>query len=101
MSSFFTDRFSNLVPYTPGEQPKDNQYLKLSLCTETGASMDALCFSSATEFEKYLDEKYGEGTFEAVLFGRTSGVKLDLTYYPSINEFRGTKTIQIIVDKYR
>ena len=80
---------------------KDNQYLKLSLCTETGASMDALCFSSATEFEKYLDEKYGEGTFEAVLFGRTGGVKLDLTYYPSINEFRGTKTIQIIVDKYR
>lgn len=30
MSSFFTDRFSNLVPYTPGEQPRDKRYNKLN-----------------------------------------------------------------------
>lgn len=30
MSRFFTDRLSNLTPYTPGEQPKDMQYIKLN-----------------------------------------------------------------------
>ena len=30
MSRFFTDRLSNLTPYTPGEQPKDTQYIKLN-----------------------------------------------------------------------
>lgn len=30
MSRFFTDKFSKLVPYTPGEQPKDMQYIKLN-----------------------------------------------------------------------
>ena len=30
MSKFFTDKLSNLVPYTPGEQPKDMQYIKLN-----------------------------------------------------------------------
>ena len=30
MSKFFTDRLSNLTPYTPGEQPKDMQYIKLN-----------------------------------------------------------------------
>ncbi len=30
MSKFFTNRLSNLIPYTPGEQPKDMQYIKLN-----------------------------------------------------------------------
>ncbi len=30
MSRFLTDRRKNLVPYTPGEQPKDMQYIKLN-----------------------------------------------------------------------
>ena len=30
MSRFFTDKYSKLVPYTPGEQPKDMQYIKLN-----------------------------------------------------------------------
>ena len=30
MSKFFTDRLNNLTPYTPGEQPKDMQYIKLN-----------------------------------------------------------------------
>ena len=30
MSRFFSQRLKNLVPYTPGEQPKDNDYIKLN-----------------------------------------------------------------------
>lgn len=30
MSRFFTERLSSLVPYIPGEQPKDMQYIKLN-----------------------------------------------------------------------
>ncbi len=30
MSKFYTDRLSQLTPYTPGEQPKDMQYIKLN-----------------------------------------------------------------------
>ncbi len=30
MSRFFSQKYSSLVPYTPGEQPKDLQYIKLN-----------------------------------------------------------------------
>ena len=30
MSRFFSDKYASLVPYTPGEQPRDMQYVKLN-----------------------------------------------------------------------
>ena len=30
MSKFFSSRFQDLTPYTPGEQPRDMQYIKLN-----------------------------------------------------------------------
>ena len=30
MSRFFSDKYKSLVPYTPGEQPKSTEYIKLN-----------------------------------------------------------------------
>ena len=30
MRRFFSEKFASLVPYSPGEQPRDMQYVKLN-----------------------------------------------------------------------
>lgn len=60
MSKFFTDRLSNLTPYTPGEQPKDMQYIKLntneSPFPPSKAVSDAV-FAESRKLQLYSDPK--------------------------------------------
>ena len=30
MSRFLSEKYASLIPYTPGEQPRDTQYVKLN-----------------------------------------------------------------------
>ncbi|MDO4608737.1 MAG: histidinol-phosphate transaminase [Clostridia bacterium] len=52
MSKFFTDRLSALIPYTPGEQPKDMQYIKLNTNESPFNPSAAVAEAVATEAGK-------------------------------------------------
>lgn len=52
MSKFFTDRLSALTPYTPGEQPRDMQYVKLNTNESPFAPSKAVAAAVAAECGK-------------------------------------------------
>ena len=52
-------------------------------------------------FEDYIRENFGPAELELLLQGRPSSVVLSMTYYPSVNEFRGNKTLQIVIQNYQ
>ncbi|MBQ6884271.1 MAG: histidinol-phosphate transaminase [Clostridia bacterium] len=52
MSKFFTDRLSKLKPYTPGEQPKDMQYIKLNTNESPFAPSQAVSNAVLAESKK-------------------------------------------------
>ena len=73
MSRFFTSKLSRLVPYTPGEQPRDMQYIKLNTnespfppsrnvneAVEREASrLQLYCDPMCTELTDLLAKRYG------------------------------------------
>ena len=50
MSRFFSKRYSSLVPYTPGEQPKELQYIKLNTNESPFPPSNAVIQAVKTEF---------------------------------------------------
>ena len=54
MSKFFSKKYKNLIPYTPGEQPKDNDYIKLNT-NESPFPPSEIAVKYATEELKKLN----------------------------------------------
>ncbi len=79
---------------------KEKQYLKLSFLSPSG-KIDGLYFGDGEKLVQTLVDSYGEDAVDAAFEGRTLGIKLSFTYYPQINSFRGTESIQIVIDEWR
>ena len=46
-------------------------------------------------------EKYGDSAWQGLFSGNSRGVKVDIVYEPSINEFRGNRSVQIIIENFK
>lgn len=76
---------------------KQKDMLRLTLRNENGAEMEGMLFRGCEDFELFLEEKFGETEVEKIFRGESNEIKLAITYYPSINEFRGTKKLQVTI----
>lgn len=80
---------------------KDGQFLRLNVGTENGGNMTALMFRNVLEFQQAVSDKYGDDTLQRLFSGNTNDVKMDIIYEPSINEYRGSRSIQIMVENFK
>lgn len=64
---------------------KNRNVVKLGLVTDTGLSMDGLFFGDGDAFQRELD-------------GRD---RIDIVYYPDINEYNGNRTLQAVIRNYK
>ncbi|WP_033151499.1 single-stranded-DNA-specific exonuclease RecJ [Pseudobutyrivibrio ruminis] len=80
---------------------KEGQYLRLSMLTEKGQAITGLMFRNVPEFETAVTQKYGESSWQGLFSGRNTGVKMDIVYEPSINEFRGQRSVQIMIEQFK
>ena len=80
---------------------KNQNVLKMQVMDEQGVSMDAMYFGDIESFENYLIQKYGQSSVAGMWKGQKTGIKLAFTYYPSINEYMGRKTVQIVIQNYQ
>ena len=65
---------------------KNRNVLKLIVRDKEGTTMDAMYFGDIEKFMNYFEKKEGKAAF---------------TYYPSVNEYQGRKTMQIMIQNYQ
>ncbi len=82
---------------------KNQNVLKLKLRDPDATVIEGMRFGDIQGFLDAIDEKYGLGTSQRILdpASREENIRMDLTYYPEINRFRGISTPQIIISHYR
>ena len=80
---------------------QNKNVLKMQVADQYGTVMDALYFGDIEVIRSYLEEKFGFSEVEKMFQNRRSNVILSVIYYPSINEFRGNRQIQIVIQYYR
>lgn len=64
---------------------KNRNAVRLSLVTENGFAMDGLWFGDGDEFERKMD---GHRIMDAI-------------YYPGINEYNGSRNLQVVIKNYQ
>lgn len=79
---------------------KQNNYLSLQL-RDQGNVINGLYFGPKDEFEQQLQQAEPEFSLEAALEGKWQQLTFSIVYYPQINEFRGRKNLQIILQGIR
>lgn len=64
---------------------KNRNVVKMNLVTNTGHPFDGLLFADG---DRFLEEQTGQNT-------------IDMIYYPDVNEYKGTRTLQAIIKNYK
>lgn len=80
---------------------KNANVLKLQVANATGCTMEALYFGIPDNILSYLTDKYGKNEVQKLLWGKVNQIEMDLTYYPSINEYQGRRILQIVIKNFR
>ena len=103
MSQFFSGQLSQLAPYTPGEQPKDKNYVKLNanespyppspgvaaaLNAREAAGLRLYSDATATELKTALASQYGVGP-ENVFVSNGSDEALNFAFLAYATDGRG------------
>lgn len=75
--------------------------LKLILENENRKIIEGIFFGDIMTFENRINEIYGKGELDKIYKGIGNNIKLDILFYPSVNEYNGNTNLQVTIQNYR
>lgn len=75
--------------------------LRLSLVSEHGSPVSGIYFGDIPAFEDYITEQFGAAELEKAKHGRENSIRLSFVYYPKINRYRDSESLQFEIQYYR
>lgn len=79
---------------------RNQNVLVMKVANASGAQIDAICFQGIDELEQLICEEWGEKELLKLYAGKENEIDIGLAYYPSINEYGGFRTMQIVVTDF-
>ncbi len=80
---------------------KNASGIRLFVENKYGKEMEAIYFGDVNDFFTYIAKTYGEDEAQKLRTGRSMSATLAITYYPKINEYKGFKNVQLMIQNYR
>lgn len=80
---------------------KNHNTLKMKVKNDGGVTIEALYFGDIPAFDNYVEHCFGADARNRMYAGLSNPVDLAFTYYPSINEYGGRRTLQIIIQNFQ
>jgi single-stranded-DNA-specific exonuclease len=80
---------------------KNANVLKLQVVNAYGRVIDAMYFGDVDSFINDLVEHFGQMEVDKMFQNRDNAIILSVIYYPSINEYGGFRSLQIIIQSYQ
>ena len=80
---------------------KNRNALRLELETPYKEQVFAVYFGDVEAFLNYYGEKFGKEEVKLALEGKNNKIFLKIVYYPEINRYNGTESIQIMIRNYQ
>lgn len=80
---------------------KNQNVLRLSLVSEHGSPVSGIYFGDIPAFEDYITEQFGAAELEKAKHGRENSIRLSFVYYPKINRYRDSESLQFEIQYYR
>ena len=79
---------------------KNRNVVKGTVRTDAGKTMELMYFGDIPQFQAYLEEK-GVDAASVLEGARPNGTcRITMTYYPQISEFRGNRTMQVVMTDF-
>jgi len=79
---------------------KGQQYRKLRLSSH-GRVVDALYFGEGAAMDGAIREAFGRSQLDKAMAGMKNDIRLDIVYYPDINDYMGTKSAEARITDFR
>ena len=79
---------------------KNRNVLKFLVSDESGVQREALYFNDADGMLSWFRETYGEEETQRAMQGLPNRIDAAFCYYPSVNEYMGRKSVQIVIQAY-
>ncbi len=79
----------------------EKNVLKLRLVSGGSRYIDCIYFGNIPDFDGYVSGRFGGDALADMYAGKSNSVKLDMVFHIGINEYNGSRNVQLVMQHYR